>query len=457
MAKLRSSVVLLIVLMIAAACGSSSKKPVSAPTTTAATGASTTTTQPQLTASFRGVTATTIKIGVAIVDYDCIKQFVDFTHGPQQAVEQSFIDDLNRHGGILGRQIVPVYKSYCPVLPSVALDACQYFTQDAKVFAVLGVFAPTAPDAQLCLSRDHQTILIGHELQQATITQALPALLLTPDVTDERRVSVLMSLLKQQGTLTGHKVGILADQDSQKPVGSVVKPALQSMGIQQGTEGILTISGTDTSAAQTQLDSFIERWKSENVDVLFLAGLNVTSKQFVEKIRAAMPNVLLLADGESGTHDAAQGEVTAHKNPNPYEGIISANGPPDEDVWTTASVQTCAKIYEAASGTTVLGPNDVKPGPDGHTVQTYQAVEDFCGELDMFKQIATKAGANLTNDTWTAAVNGFGSIHLVGSTYASLHQGKYDASDGFRLVSFDSTIPPQGDWKGLSPILNAAS
>jgi ABC-type branched-subunit amino acid transport system substrate-binding protein len=456
MAKLRSSVVLLVVLMVAGACGSSSKKPVTAPTTTAP-AAATTTTQAQLTDSFRGVTSTTIKIGVAIVDYDCIKQFVDFNHGPQQAVEQSFIDNINHHGGILGRQIVPVYKTYCPIQPSVALDACQSLTQDAKVFAVLGVFAPTSPAAQLCLSRDHQTILIGHELQQATISQAPPGLLLTPDITDERRVNVLMSLLKQQGTLTGHKVGILADQDSQVPVGSVVKPALQSMGIQQGTEGVLTISGTDTSAAQTQLDSFIERWKSENVDTLFLAGLNVVSKQFVEKIRAQMPKVLLLADGESAAHDAAQGEVTGHKNPNPYEGIISANGPPDEDVWNTASVQNCAKIYEAASGQTVLGPNEVKPGPDGHTAQTYQAVEDFCGELDMFKQIAVKAGADLTNTTWTAAVNGFGPIQLVGSTYASLHQGKYDASDGFRLVSFDSTIPPQGEWKGLSSILNAAS
>jgi hypothetical protein len=121
------------------------------------------------------------------------------------------------------------------------------------------------------------------------------------------------------------------------------------------------------------------------------------------------------------------------------------------------STQVCAKIYETASGTTVLGPNEVKPGPDGISVQTYQAVEDFCSELSMFQQIATKAGPDLTNTTWTAAANGFGSITLPGSTYASIHTGKYDASDGFRLVSFDSSIPPQGDWKGLSQILNAAS
>ena len=54
-------------------------------------------------------------------------------------------------------------------------------------------------------------------------------------------------------------------------------------------------------------------------------------------------------------------------------------------------------------------------------------------------------------------MNSLGSIPVIGSVYASLHTGKYDADDGFRLVTFDSTIPPQGDWKGLSPILNAAN
>ena len=119
------------------------------------------------------------------------------------------------------------------------------------MFAVVGVFAPTSPDAQLCLSRDHQTILIGHELHQATIAQAPPGLLITPDITAERRVNVLVNLLKKQGTLTGKKVAILADSDTKAPVDAVVKPAFASLGIQQGSEGVLTVTGTTDTSAST--------------------------------------------------------------------------------------------------------------------------------------------------------------------------------------------------------------
>jgi ABC-type branched-subunit amino acid transport system substrate-binding protein len=449
------ALMLVVAVMALAACGSSSKKT----GTTPGLGSSVTTGPPAaLTNSFRGVTSTSIKLGVALIDYNCIKQFIDFTRGNQQAIEQSYIDDLNAHGGVLGRKIDPVYKSYCPIQPSVALDTCTSFTQDAKVFAVVGVFAPTSPDAQLCLSRDNQTILIGHELHQSTIAQAPPGLLLTPDITAERRINVMANLTKKEGTLAGKKVAILTDQDTKVAADTVIKPALDSAGVAQGSTGVLTISGTDTSAAQGQLDSFIEKWKGEGVSALFLAGLNVSAKQFVEKIKTAMPDVLLLTDGESGAKSAAQGEVTGKKTPNPYEGIITAVGLTASETWKLPTSQHCAQVYKAASGVTVLGPDEVKAGPDGKTDETYQAILDFCQELDMFKQIAEKAGPDLTNTTWTNAVDNFGKIALVtASPYGSLHKGKYDVDDGFRLASFDSTIPPTGDWKPLTPMADASS
>jgi phosphotransferase system HPr-like phosphotransfer protein len=339
----------------------------------------------------------------------------------------------------------------------VALATCSSFTDDAQAFAVVGVFAPTSPDAQLCVSRDHQTILIDHELLQSTITLAPPGLLISTDITAERRVDVLMNLLKKQGNLTGKKVAILADQDSKASADKVITPGLTSLGVRQGSTAVLTISGTDTSAAQAQLDSFIEKWKSEGVQALFLAGLNVSNKQFVEKIKAAMPNLLLLADGESGAHDSAQGEVTSHKTPNPYEGLLTPFGLAPDDVWNLPSVQKWAKIYEAASGQTVLPPSQVKPGADGKSAQVYQSVEDFAEEIDMFQQIAEKSGPNPTNTTWASAVDGFGKINVVGEAFASIGKGKYDADNGFRLGAFDSTIPPQGDWKALSPLVDASS
>ena len=120
-------VVLVVIGSSLAACSSSSK-PAAAPTTTAAAGGTASTASSAtsastvpLTASFRGVTATAIKVGIVTIDYSCIKQFVDYNFGDQPAIDKVFIDDLNAHGGILGRTIDPVYKS-CLLYTSDAAD-----------------------------------------------------------------------------------------------------------------------------------------------------------------------------------------------------------------------------------------------------------------------------------------------------------------------------------------------
>jgi hypothetical protein len=74
----------------------------------------------------------------------------------------------------------------------------------------------------------------------------------------------------------------------------------------------------------------------------------------------------------------------------------------------------------------------------------------------MFTQIAERAGPDLTNSTWTQAADNFGEIQLPETVYGSIHTGKYDADDGFRLVAFDSTIGSKGDFRALSPIEDAS-
>ena len=66
--------------------------------------------------------------------------------------------------------------------------------------------------------------------------------------------------------------------------------------VERGSDGVLAISDTDTAAAQAQLDSFIEKWKTEEVDTVIILGETTSAKQFVEKIKAEMPDVQLVAD-----------------------------------------------------------------------------------------------------------------------------------------------------------------
>ena len=67
-------------------------------------------------------------------------------------------------------------------------------------------------------------------------------------------------------------------------VKSVVQPALEAMiGVKQGSEAVLSISGADTTAAQAQLDSFIEKWKTEHVNALILVGSGAPSSKRVRR------------------------------------------------------------------------------------------------------------------------------------------------------------------------------
>jgi ABC-type branched-subunit amino acid transport system substrate-binding protein len=455
MNRWRLSLLTLVVLVAAslAACGGSGKK---APAPKTATTATASTAGPSaLTASFRGVTATTIKIGIVNIDYTCIKQFVDFNDGNEQVIAQDLIDDVNAHGGILGRKLVAYYQSICPIGNAQSLAACTSLTEDDKVFAVMGLLYDASGDADLCVARDHQTILETTLPRQAIIDQAPPALMVSTDITNERLATVLANLVKAQGTLKGKKVATLTDNNTVGEVTTVVQPALDSLGVAQGSAAVLTINGIDTSTPQSQLDSFIEKWKGEGVDAVWLAGPNVSGQQYVEKIKSRMPNVLLLADSVAPAQQAGQDEVAAGRKPNPYDGLLSANGLTDSEEWQSPRLQQCVKTYEAASGQTVVSPDDLKPGPDGIRAEVWAGVQDICNELTLFEQIAERAGPDLTNATWRQAVDTIGKVELI-APYASLHAGKYDADDSFRLVVFDSSFGPKGDFKPVTPIEDAS-
>lgn len=61
-----------------------------------------------LTASFRGVTETTIKVGVTVPDFDALHAAgIPNYQGDHGLAFQAFFDKINAEGGVLGRQIEP--------------------------------------------------------------------------------------------------------------------------------------------------------------------------------------------------------------------------------------------------------------------------------------------------------------------------------------------------------------
>ncbi|MCY4271234.1 MAG: hypothetical protein OXF00_01160 [bacterium] len=70
-----------------------------------------------LTATWRGVTADTITIGVTYLDIDQLVElgFSPATWGDQELMIQALADDVNERGGINGRQLEVVMDKYSPI------------------------------------------------------------------------------------------------------------------------------------------------------------------------------------------------------------------------------------------------------------------------------------------------------------------------------------------------------
>jgi len=401
-----------------------------------------------------GVTAHTVTVGVALVNFTCIEQFTNSIRENQDQIYNDFIDYINAHGGVAGRHIVADYQSYCPIQNAQALSLCTQFTEDAHVFAVMGDFIDFSGDSQTCIAKDHNTVLLSFDMTQAIINESPPGLIVYPGTTPERTDAVLISLLKSQHTLKGKKIAVLGELVSQNVVQDSVVPKLKSLGVPMGSTAILDVTGADTSAAQTQLDSFIERWKSENVNALYVSGTQVGSQQFIEKIRQQMPGVMLITDDNAtDVLGYGQQERQEGRHPNPYEGIISAGGPTSQEYDASPNWQYCANIYKTETGKTAPNAETIIPGPNGKTLDTYGGINDACQLLTEFQEIGQRVGKNLNNQNWVHAVDTYGPIRDVGAgQYASLHTGKYDDNDTFRLQEFDSTLGPKGDWKPLTPL-----
>ena len=76
--------------------------------------------------------------------------------------------------------------------------------------------------------------------------------------------------------------------------------------------------------------------------------------------------------------------------------------------------------------------------------------------MTIFQDIGNRAGKYLNDANWVNAVDHYGKIPAMDSLYGSLHTGKYDAGDTFALVAFDSKLPPDGNWRYLTPVEDVA-
>ena len=93
----------------------------------------------------QGVTATTIRVGIPYIDFSAIRQFgVTLDQGNFPDAYNAIIADLNAHGGVDGRKLVPYLLAVSPVGTAPGVAACTQLAGDDKVFVAIAPFEPAA-------------------------------------------------------------------------------------------------------------------------------------------------------------------------------------------------------------------------------------------------------------------------------------------------------------------------
>ena len=369
----------------------------------------------ELTASFRGVSETEIKLGVVIIDVSVIGRSNGDVEGQWNAV----IDDVNKNGGVLGRNLVPVFAKYSPLGDVESEAACVKHTQDEMVFAGVGPLRSSV----LCYAEVNDTIFVNtfgvgeEQYDRAT------AVLIGPGALAARNSSINVDALQAAGALDGaialhSSVGSDSDRD-------IWVAALADAGVDVVSETQSTVNG-DIVASEAEMGAFAQVWASDGADVVLGVG--------------AGAGLDIIAGLDSGTF-APSVVVTNGSDLDPelyrnlgfstdkLEGAFALGFETFDDLANRGeeSVAACIARAEAATGETT---NLNAEGDDDINLNTTIWA---CQAIEIFVQIATHAGAELTNDSFRAAAESHGELDVTAMT-ASVEAGKFDIGDDSPLI-----------------------
>jgi hypothetical protein len=342
-----------------------------------------------------GVTKDAIKVGVTYVDLEAVRSVTNIDHGDYEKTYGAVIDDLNTHGGVNGRKLVPVFAKINPLGTAPAQEACLKLTEDDHVFAAIGFFYNDAP---LCFVEKHDTPVLGGQITDAYRARAKApwsTLDSGPDV-----ASRVVDTLARAGALKG-KLGIVTlAADEQGLLNDVVLPALKRNKI-KGTSAILDASTTDTVAVTQQAGTFAERFKSDGIKTVLLVG--GAPSAFINALAKTDYRPRLVGTNISTFQGAVINPAT---DPTTIKGAVSADIGTD---FNDPSLQKCFKVVERVTGDTIV--ENAKAGaPDFRA-----SAEAACRYVALFAALAGAAGKYPTVASFGAAAQKLGSVEIPGS------------------------------------------
>lgn len=399
-----------------------------------------------LPASSPGVSSGEIKLGIALLDLKVVRQIglgaalTGTTPAQQQVDWQFFIDEVNRAGGILGRKIVPSFTTFDPTDSTSGRKACLALTEDAKVFAAIispGLFG----DPILCFTEEHGVPTLEYSVEADAWYRRSKGLLFTPGMTGSRGLRSLVTRLATDGSLKGKKIGVVStDAPTEKlPVDEGLLPALKDAGYSVAARSTIT-QNIDQQPSQIPVE--ISRMRSAGVDYIMWVSNALVFAQWTQTAANQGYNPpYALTDINSGSNDFTVQNVPASTKAIAVTAI--RDGEQHANMSEDPTSQACRERFERATGSKLTrGSSD------------YQTVLEACGFVHAFATAAQRAGANLTSQTFSQAMQTLGRFEFAYFAPGTFAPGKFDMADYVRTKTFQSGCKcwvPQGDFQPGAP------
>jgi hypothetical protein len=377
-------------------------------------------------ASAPGVTKTSISVGIPYVDLAAVdQQFgLHINQGSYPDAYNALFANVNAHGGINGRKVVPVLVAVNPTGTAAAAQACTKLTQDTPVFVAL---SPLSPECYL----EH-----GIPTMNSTVTGTITAgsaqnFSLTPPSTAYDPIQ--LALLAKQGVFKGKKVAVFGETADAAEV-KVVDAALAKDHVRVVQSAIDSAPTTDSAASAQEQQVIAQKFQSAGANEVVAVGNGSASWPTYEQQNQSTYNPQWVATSES---DLA-GTLTGNKSvASTYLKNVVASSPTPSAAatWQEPAVQQCVRTIKKAY------PSDSIASPiEQPTVTTYTAPINACVQVRLFEAIAKAAPKALTTSSFTKAGYELHNVTLAGTGVpVSFAPGRAYPLGPVYLAHFDSS------------------
>jgi len=205
---------------------------------------------------------------------------------------KAFIHYYNAHGGMAGRQLVPIEYTIDPTSSSYETDlaaACARFTQDNHVRLVVSQMGNLFSGSyETCLTHAGVTNLeVANGAPDRQSFAGYPRLYTVAGPTVDRRETALLRGLHQSGLLTSKSnIGLVLEAcpENVRAYDNTVAPLLKSLGLTVSRRDVNCVHGfSDAGAVTAQTQSAVLPFQSAGVDrVMFMSSFEAVLLQSFE-------------------------------------------------------------------------------------------------------------------------------------------------------------------------------